>query len=244
MNDSACDVGTPEDTSLGEDAPPEFGLVDVIEAFTAMRHEWRGQTRESRAAAESVQAAASAIQGLEARLLAHAAESSTDESRKLAELIVDVDHQLTRSIEAAVRSEAIRKRGADAETTAIRRYFESLSAVARWFARPLLTFVAERLEARDRTAGDPAIEGLNLVLARLRRSMKELHIERFEALGRPFDANTMNAIGTVESPRFPPGHVAEQLSPCYRWHGRLLRFADVRVAAPRSPGDDSPGNIE
>jgi molecular chaperone GrpE len=68
------------------------------------------------------------------------------------------------------------------------------------------------------------------VLARLRRSMKELRIERIETQGQPFDANIMNAIGTIESSEYPSGHVAEQFSPGYRWQGQVLSFADVCVA--------------
>lgn len=239
MNDPAFNLESSEETSLREEeAPPEFGLVDVIEAFTAMRHECRGQTRESRAAAESVRAAVETIQGLEAKLLACAAESSTDESRRLAELIADIDHQLTRSVSAAVQSETNRKRREESEADAVERYFEGMNAVARWLARPLLTFVLEQRRGRDQTAENPAIEGLNLLLARLRRMMQEHHIERIETLGRAFDAKTMNAIGTVDSRDHPSGHVAEQLSPCYRWHERLLRFADVRVTARGASEDD------
>jgi molecular chaperone GrpE len=69
-----------------------------------------------------------------------------------------------------------------------------------------------------------------MVLARLRHAMREQGIERLEVMGQPFDADTMHAIGTTASTEFPAGCVAEQLSPAYRWHGQLLRFADVRVA--------------
>jgi molecular chaperone GrpE len=61
--------------------------------------------------------------------------------------------------------------------------------------------------------------------------MNEHHIQRFDALGQAFDAETMNAIGTVESHEYPAGHVAEQLSPSYRWRENLLRFAEVRVVS-------------
>jgi molecular chaperone GrpE len=118
-----------------------------------------------------------------------------------------------------------------------------MSFLARWFARPLLTFVIERRN-RDQTAEDPLIEGLNLLLARVRRMMREQRIERLETLGQAFDANTMNAIGTVDSGEYPSGHVAEQLSPCYQWQGRLLRFADVRVAASRVSQHDSGAAVQ
>ena len=51
-------VDSPDDL----DDIPEFGLVDVIEAFTAMRHEWRGQTREGRELAAAVAASTTQIQ--------------------------------------------------------------------------------------------------------------------------------------------------------------------------------------
>jgi molecular chaperone GrpE (heat shock protein) len=57
-----------------------------------------------------------------------------------------------------------------------------------------------------------------------------LEIKRVEALGQPFDGTWMQAIGSVASADYPPGHVAEQLAPCYLWSGAPLRFAEVRVA--------------
>ena len=92
-----------------------------------------------------------------------------------------------------------------------------MNAIARWLARPLLTFVMEQHQAGAQSTENPAIEGLNLVLARLRRTMKEQQIERLDSLGQAFDANMMNAIGTVESQDYPSGHVAEQLSPRSPW---------------------------
>lgn len=198
-----------------------------------MRHEWRGQTKESRELAEQIQAAAANLQELEAKLLARAVDGGPEESqepKKLARLIADTDHQLARAVAALEQSERNRQIREEADAKAVQRYFEGMSAVARWFARPLLTFISEQRQAQEQTTENPAIEGLNLLHARLRRAMKEHHIERLDAEGRAFDANTMNAIGTVDSEEYPSGHVAEQLSPGYRWRGQLLRFADVRVA--------------
>lgn len=238
MEDFVSNFESSEDPFSG-DAPPEFGLVDIVEAFTAMRHDWRGQTKESRAVVESIHAAVNTIQELEASLLAQTAASSSNESRKLVELIADMDHQLTRSVEATARLETNRQAREEADAHAIERYFDGMSALGRWFARPLYSFVVELRRGHAQTAEHAAVEGLSLVVARLRRMMKEQHIERVETLGEAFDASTMNAIGTVDSQDHPSGHVAEQLSPCYRWQGRLLRFADVRVSAQRAARGDS-----
>ena len=48
-------------SAASDEDVPAFGLVDVIEAFTAMRHEYRGQTREGRELAESVRSAVERI---------------------------------------------------------------------------------------------------------------------------------------------------------------------------------------
>jgi len=238
MHDPAFDSETTGQAPEFDEAPPEFGLIDVVEAFTAMRHEWRGQTKESRAAIEAIGAAVDAIGGLEAKLTAVVAEGTQDESRKFVELIADADHHLSRASDGALQADAHRRSREEADLHAIDSYFDGMSAVARWFARPLLKFVKQQLRPEDKATENPATEGLNLVLARLRRSMKEHRIERIETLGQPFDGQTMNAIGTLETEQHPPGHVAEQLSAGYRWRGDLLRFADVRVAAARRAEHD------
>lgn len=237
MNDSASNgessrEPSPWENALSDAAPPQFGIVDMVEAFTAMRHEWRGHTKESRALAEQIQAAVANLKSLEAKLLA-VADSRPEEpspSKPLAQLIAETDHQLSRAATALAHWETTRSLRETADARAIERYFAGMSAISRWFARPLLTFIAEQRPVQEATAQDPAVEGLNLVLARLRRAMSEHRIERFDTLGQPFDATTMHAIGTIDSQDCPSGYVAEQLSPAYRWQGQILRFADVRVA--------------
>jgi molecular chaperone GrpE (heat shock protein) len=250
MNDARIQHESPTESFVDEETPreePSFGALDIVEAFTAMRHEWRGQTKESRALVELVETAASRLQSLEAKLLASVAENradDSDEARKLALLIAESDYQLSRAIAATAQWDVNRTTREDADTNAAERFFEGMGRVARWFARPLMTFVAEQRAARPSARENPALEGLNLMLARLRRGMHERGIERIETQGMPFDAETMRAIGTIPAGSTaagntgtgslavdcPVGHVAEQLSPAYLWHGRLLRFADVRVA--------------
>jgi molecular chaperone GrpE len=208
-----------------------------------MRHEWRGQTKESRELAEQIQSAVKTLKDLEAqRLSQNRGEQAGDAkgSRPLARLIADTDHQLTRAVLAVGQSERQRQLRDDADHEAAQRYFEGMSALARWFARPLLAFIAGQRNANTSPGENPAVEGLSLVLARLRQAMQEQGIERKDVFGQPFDGTTMNAIGTVESLAVPAGHVAEQLAPCYLWNGQLLRFADVRVASPQAKETNAP----
>jgi molecular chaperone GrpE len=245
MNDSSIEHEPPAEPFLDEESArdePRFGVLDIVEAFTAMRHEWRGQTKESRALVEQIDAAVSSLQSLESKLLACVAENrgeDSDETEKLVLVIVESDHQLSRAIAATAQWEAIRRTRDEADANAAERFFEGMGRVARWFARPLMKFLAAQRAVQESVGENPALDGLNLVLARLRRAMHERGIERIETQGEPFDAEFMRAIGHVLADAAaenagrvdcPAGHVAEQLSPAYLWRGRLLRFAEVRVA--------------
>lgn len=213
------------------DEVPQFGAVDIVEAFTAMRHEWRGQAREGRELAEQLETAVASIRSLESKLLACVANNRTDDSAKpLVDVIVETDHQLSRAAAAIEQWEMNRRLREAADANAVDHRFAGMSRLARWLARPLLETIMMQRGERGPVGEHPAIEGLNLVLARLRRAMQEQSIQRIDVAGQPFDADTMHAIGAVASTDCPAGHVAEQLSPAYSWQGRLLRFADVRIA--------------
>lgn len=216
-----------------EDDIPEFGLTDVIEAFTAMRHEWRGQAREGRELSSAVIASVERIQQLENRLTAQLAVATSDDIiSNLVNLIVDIDAHLSRAVDACVKYDAVRIRQPAEPATAVREAFEKQNFLARWFSRPFLQKALEILDtdASQKSPVNPAMEGLQLVVSRLRRMMAERDIKRLEVTGRPFDAEIMNAVSVVESSQYPPGHVVEELSPAYRWRGQLLRCADVRVS--------------
>jgi molecular chaperone GrpE len=232
MHPTNGDDSLRDDGQSLQEGAHQFGAFDIVEAFTAMRHEWRGQTKESRALVEQVESAVARFESLEAKLCASAEEDRPDDSsaaRQLALHLVDADHQLSRAIAAMTQLEANRRQRYDADEQAVGQYFAAMSALGRWFAQPLLKFIATQRPA-GATAEDPAIEGLNLVLARLRRALADSGIERIETEHEPFDAETMRAIGTVDATDCPSGCVAEQLTPGYRWRDRMLRFADVRVA--------------
>jgi molecular chaperone GrpE len=225
------------DVPPGDDSP-QFGALDIVEAFTALRHELRGQTKESRALAELIQGAATNIQSLESKLRHGVTDTPVDDDRSgdataakpLVQAIIETDQQLSRAVSAIAQWEANRKLRAEADFKAVESYFAGMNRLARWLARPLFAFITEQRSVPDSSAQNPAVTGLDLVLARLRRMMNEHDIERVDVVGQPFDASIMYAIGIIETADYPSGHVAEQLSPAYRWRGGLLRFADVRIA--------------
>jgi len=212
-----------------DQSPPKFGILDVVEAFTAMRHEYRGQTKEGRDLAQQLLESTGEIRQLELSLKNLVACHSTDKAHNFVRLITELDTQLTRAVDATIKTEATRRRQQMDRQTALLKVAESLSPVARWFARPLIQQIGPANESSTNETSSVA-EGFSLLLARLRQMLNENEIERVDTLGLPFDGEVMNSIGTVESADQPSGHVAQQLSPGYRWQGNLLRFADVRIS--------------
>lgn len=218
------------------DGEPQFGLLEVVEAFTAMRHEWRGQTRESRQLAEQIGSLRTLLEQALARppmLTASGGDAAStggsSQPRELARLLADLEHQLTRACEGIEQSERHANTQAGQRLEAVRRFHQNLNPLARWLARPLLEFCFQTLSP-DPVNSNSAATGVSLLLARYRQSLRDLEIKRVDSVGQPFDGTWMQAIGSVATTEHPPGHVAEQVSPCYLWKGTPLRFAEVRVA--------------
>ena len=156
MNDSnfptAAEGALIQADSGEAEAIPEFGVIDIVEAFTAMRHEWRGQTKETRIVADQIQAAVVEIQTLESKLAralatpqsAADAPSREAEVRPLAMALVETDHQFTRANAAITQWQASCRERADADARLLESYFAGMNAVARWFAKPLFAFVMQQ----------------------------------------------------------------------------------------------------
>lgn len=211
-----------------DQSPPQFGLLDIIEAFTAMRHEYRGQAKDGRELAQQVLTSTDQIRQMELSLKSLVACHSTDEAHKFVRLLTELDTQLTRAVDAAIRTETVRQQQQRDQQTALQNIAKSMGPVARWFAGPLLKKIEPATDAVAHDVSSVA-EGLSMLLARLRQMLHENEIQRLDTQGLPFDAEVMNSIGTIESKDVPTGHVAQQLAPGYRWRGNLLRVADVRI---------------
>lgn len=222
----------------------DFGLLDVVEAFTAMRHDWKTQARESRGLAETVLQAVERLEQL-ARTRpepppAAAPADGASEARSLAESLAELDYTVERAVTAAART-AREQSVSPAET--LRRAADELQsrfASAGWFRRWRSSVwqraVAEWLRAEaarlqpESSAADPLLEGLLMMRERVRRLLADRGIERQEVTGQMFDAERMHAVDAVDAPGTPAGHVVEQLRPAYFWKGKRIRDAEVRVA--------------
>ena len=88
-------------------------------------------------------------------------------------------------------------------------------------------------ELNQRLLG-PLREGYELIRARLQRVLVEQGIQRIACTGLPVDPSRMNVIELVDDAQLPPETVAEELRPGYTWHGRVVRFAEVRAVCRRT----------
>ena len=90
---------------------------------------------------------------------------------------------------------------------------------ARFAQRPVLTAL---------------IEGNMLARERLDDLLRRLDVREIPCLGKPFDPTLMQAAEVVQTAAAPPGTVLEVFRPGYTSNSRVLRFAEVKVAAGAS----------
>lgn len=235
-------------------AAPTFGALDIVEAFTALRHEYRNQTKESRAVAdglvttsakldESVARMETSIAAMQNASAADRSRSSggagdEDPSSKFALRLAQIDLAVSRSVEAAGRALAnIAVDDESKRSVSATDRLASLGPLARFFCRRFAEQIDQESQQEyksnaenQRTTISNVVSGLAMTTQHVRQQLEKQGVERIDVTGKPFDGEIMRAVEVVESTTVPPGHVVEQLSPAYRFHNRILLYADVRIA--------------
>jgi len=225
------------DESPHDSAAPQFGLIDLVDAFTAFRHEFRTQVKESRTTNETLQDLTRQVTEVVSGLRRVANErvetevpATADATAPLAMTLIDFDIQWTRAIDAAIRYEQHLQKRQELSTQTFADAVAGLSTWQRWLAKPLVRRYQAAVPASEPNS-TAMTDGLVILLSRLRQVLADYQIERIDTLGQPFDAELMRSIGSVEDSSVPAGHVAQQIAPAYRGLGKVIRYADVRVAS-------------
>ena len=88
--------------------------------------------------------------------------------------------------------------------------------------------------------------GLSAIYQRLADMLKAQGVIPFESVGQSFDPALHEAVMRYEDPRVNYPTVSEEFQKGYRYHGRLLRPAMVKVAVPVESGgsNDEEGDRE
>jgi molecular chaperone GrpE len=192
-------------------SPPvqPMDLFALASQFTALRHEVNMQTRAVRTAVE---------QNAEAMKLAAAPADSTEQLRPIAKAVVDIADALALSF----------KQMAKFRDTADELLAEP-AAPPGFFAR-VFGSAPPRDSAKLKQLTAAAADGYALSLRRVERLFADLQLEPIRCEGSAFDPETMEVVEVVGDSNQPSGTVVEAVRPGYRWNGKVLRFAQVKVA--------------
>lgn len=149
--------------------------------------------------------------------------------------VPDTDSYKDKYFRALADLENLRKR-TQREIAAARDQVEN-SAISEFL--PLVDDFKRALEwdANTDVTRDQAREGWQLVFKKLGQTLERLDIQGFEAVGRSFTADLMEAVTQVSVPTLPAGTVVDQLEQGFTRRGKLLRPARVTVAA-KEPSHD------
>ncbi len=97
--------------------------------------------------------------------------------------------------------------------------------------------------AQDADPG-PLSEGLQLIVDKFSKLLREHSIEVIPTVGNLFDPSWHEAMYTVESSEYPDGHIMEELERGYRLGDVLIRPARVKVAKIAQPDStENPGSL-
>ncbi len=252
--------GGPQHGSHGDNgnAAP-VGVVQMAEAFTALRQEFKLQTKGLRGLQENVQANLQAVEGavqeLEdtRRAAQQAAEKASETAaRPLLLALLDVDESIGQAISVIEQAATHQPHEAPAHTAASARVsaemdaeFQRMSAWRRWRLRGAWDRVRAKLaetvpvESPPQQSTDETLEGLRILRSRLRRELAEADVEPMVCVGNRFDPHTMRVVETVQDSTQPPETVVAEIRTGYQWKGMTLRLAEVRATKP-GPAESIP----
>jgi len=228
---------------LEEADPQSVGLLPLCEAFTALRHELKLQTKSARGLEDTVQAALAGLEQAVARLESVPRPEADEVEAALKPFVlklVELDEALERGEQAcrSLEQHAVQEAAAELKRM-LKSEFRRLTILQRWRSRDWNSRVQEictghlgQLQERLLT---PLREGYELIRARLQRLLDAEGICRIECLGLPVDPRRMIVVELVDDERLVPGSVNEVLRPGYTWRDRVVRCAEVRAVRPPAP---------
>jgi molecular chaperone GrpE len=223
------------------EAPHDFGIIDLVEEFTALRQELKLQTKSGRSLVEQTDTAVSALrQAIEQfrSVEPKVSQAAWTAGKNLAEALADLDEALDRGHREIDRA---RSRIASEPIRALEAALTDLYRRRSWIGRRLLRHYHRNVLDVVGRAGlarsdmfDSLLEGYGLIQKRLRRVMTAEQIERIPCEGAPVNPDLMNVIDVVDDPQYRPGTVVKELRRGYTWKGRVIRYAEVQAVRSTS----------
>jgi molecular chaperone GrpE len=153
---------------------------------------------------------------------------------ELAELKRQLDDKQDRLLRALAETDNMRRR-AQREREDYTRYANETLLRDLVPALDNLDRALAAARATDHARG--VVEGVELIQRELLRILERHGLTRYSALGQAFDPTRHEATARVVSATQEPGTVVSEVAPGYLLHGRVLRPAQVAVAA--APDEDA-----
>ncbi|HEY7366757.1 MAG TPA: nucleotide exchange factor GrpE [Methylomirabilota bacterium] len=159
--------------------------------------------------------------------------SATPEA-ELANLKRQLDDKQDRLLRALAEADNMRRR-AQREREDYTRYANE--TLLRDLVPALDNLDRALVAARATNDARGVVEGVELIQRELLRILERHGLTRYSALGQAFDPARHEATARVISATQEPGTVVSEVAPGYLLHGRVLRPAQVAVAA--APDEDA-----
>ncbi len=218
----------------------DVSLLQLIEAFTALRQELKLQTKSARGLEETFQQALTELDEAAEQMRSVEAEErvvAEQAARPLLEALIELDEALERGMRSVEKTHhQLVREALHRHQQASRQRWKQMVWWQRLLAKPWydasLELFEEQLQHLHRTKIQPMLEGYQLIYRRLERTLQQLQIERVDCLGQPFDPARMTVVELVDSDEHPPETVLEVIRPGYLWQERCIRFAEVRAVRP------------
>lgn len=220
------------------DVTQTVGWLQLIESFTALRHELKLQTKSARGLDDHVRTALSGLESASRQfqsVQAQEAQAAERAAQPFVDALIGLDESLERCGRAleTLQSRVVAE-GPQHLIAVLDERFRAVSAWRRWWSRPwhdeVLAICRAEAAAAQQQMWDGLMEGFELVRHRLRRAMDEQQVRRIPCIGRMVDANRMTVVELVDAPDVPAESVVAELRPGYTWRDRVIRFAEVRAA--------------
>jgi molecular chaperone GrpE len=222
--------------STDQEQVPQFGIVDLVEEFTALRQEVKLQTKSSRGLSEQTETILAALgKAIEQfrSVEPKEAQAAWTAGKALAEGLADLDEAIDRGYREIERA---RQQIADEAPRALEAALDGLHRGRSWIRRRLLRrYHNEVLEVVQRDAlarhdlFDSFLEGYGLIQKRLRRVMASEQVARIPCEGRMVDPELMTVLEVIDVPGHRPGMVIKELRRGYTWRARVIRYAEVQA---------------
>ena len=186
---------------------------------------------------ETAEFAPSAEEGVETAV---AVENRAEATKQAAEETAALRAQV-----AELQDKYLRAR-AEVDNIARRAQQERLEAV-RFGNADLLRALLPVVDDFERTlaaGGDQTgavLEGVKLIYDKLVKLLRDSGVEPLESLGKPFNPTEHSALLQQPSADRPPGTVIQEVQRGYRYRDRVLRPAQVIVAAKETDGERGRG---